>query len=206
MAKDGTVWREEQLGTRLHFTPIEPYATDGEPTAKARRSCWSRRQSFLCIVTPDMLRNIQEWTIQHARQTEQVDWFMAIPELMAFIAVLILRGVMKLPSLRDSWSTKMGNSRIIEIMSRNRYQDIMRDLRHALVTGSRAVSERRPTGLPQFPLCGNRLSPTASNPTTLVDTSSLMNSFTHRRLAAVSCSTLQQNLTSLASSFGWLVT
>ncbi|KAL6470520.1 hypothetical protein MHYP_G00216390 [Metynnis hypsauchen] len=23
-AKDGTVWREEQVGARLHFTPIEP--------------------------------------------------------------------------------------------------------------------------------------------------------------------------------------
>ncbi|KAL7839409.1 hypothetical protein SRHO_G00260670 [Serrasalmus rhombeus] len=55
-AKDGTVWREEQVGKRLHFTPIEPYPTDGEPRASVR----SRLQSFLCFITLDMLRSIQE--------------------------------------------------------------------------------------------------------------------------------------------------
>ncbi|XP_030580344.1 uncharacterized protein LOC115776720 [Archocentrus centrarchus] len=94
-AKDGTVWHEEQVGTHLHFTPIEPYATDGEPSAKARRSIRSRLQSFLCFITLDMLRSIQEWTTQHACHTEQLDWFMDLPELMAFISVIILRGVTK---------------------------------------------------------------------------------------------------------------
>ncbi|XDV14294.1 hypothetical protein PO909_002466, partial [Leuciscus waleckii] len=41
-AKDGTVWCEEQVGTRLPFTPIKAYAADGEPTAKARKSISSR--------------------------------------------------------------------------------------------------------------------------------------------------------------------
>ncbi|CAM4665764.1 unnamed protein product [Leuciscus chuanchicus] len=63
-AKDGTVWREEQVGTRLPFTPIKAYAADGEPTAKARKSISSRLQSFLCFITLDMLHSIQEWTIQ----------------------------------------------------------------------------------------------------------------------------------------------
>ncbi|KAL7827205.1 hypothetical protein SRHO_G00329230 [Serrasalmus rhombeus] len=66
-AKDGTVWREEQVGKRLHFTPIEPYPTAGEPRASVR----SHLQSFLCFITLDMLRSIQEWTTQHARHTEQ---------------------------------------------------------------------------------------------------------------------------------------
>uniref|UniRef100_A0A3P8S7B4 PiggyBac transposable element-derived protein domain-containing protein n=1 Tax=Amphiprion percula TaxID=161767 RepID=A0A3P8S7B4_AMPPE len=127
-AKDGTVWCEEQVGTHLHFTPIEPYAADGEPTAKAR-SISSRLQSFLCFITLDMLRIIQEWTIQHAQQTEHVDWFMALPELMAFIAIIILRGLTKVPSLHDCWSANLGNPRIIETMSRNRFQGIMRHLR-----------------------------------------------------------------------------
>ncbi|XP_062851450.1 uncharacterized protein LOC134314687 [Trichomycterus rosablanca] len=128
-AKDGTVWREVQVGKRLHFTPIEPYPTDGEPRAKARRSVRSRLQSFLCFITLDMLRSIQEWTTQHARHTEQVDWFMDLPELMAFISVIILRGVTKVPSLRDSWSANLANPRIIATMARNRFQDIMQHLR-----------------------------------------------------------------------------
>lgn len=107
------MWREERVGTRLHFTPIEAYATDREPTAKARRSISSRLQSFLCFITLDMLRIIQEWTIQHAQQTEHVDWFMALPELMAFIAIVILRGLTKVPSLRDCWSANLGNPQII---------------------------------------------------------------------------------------------
>ncbi|XP_062848095.1 uncharacterized protein LOC134324002 isoform X2 [Trichomycterus rosablanca] len=128
-AKDGTVWREVQVGKRLHFTPIEPYPTDGEPRAKARRSVRSRLQSFLCFITLDMLRSIQEWTTQHARHTEQVDWFMDLPELMAFISVTVLRGVTKVPSLRDSWSANLANPRIIATMARNRFQDIMQHLR-----------------------------------------------------------------------------
>ncbi|XP_032431312.1 uncharacterized protein LOC116727802 [Xiphophorus hellerii] len=128
-AKDGTVWREQQVGTHLHFTPIEPYATDGEPSAKARRSIQSRLQSFLCFITIDMLRSIQEWTTQHARHTEQQDWFMGLPELMAFISVVILRGVNKVPSLCDSWSANLGNPRIIATMARCHFQNIMRHLR-----------------------------------------------------------------------------
>ncbi|KAL6455258.1 hypothetical protein MHYP_G00363100 [Metynnis hypsauchen] len=49
-----------------------------------------------------MLRSVQERTTRHARHTEQVDWFMDLLELMAFISVFILRGVTKVPSVRDS--------------------------------------------------------------------------------------------------------
>lgn len=128
-AKDGTVWHEEQLGKEVHFTPIEAYATDGEPTAKAKRSITSRLQSFLCFITLDMLRIIQQWTIQHAQQTEHVDWFMALPELMAFLAIVILRGLTKTPSLPGCWSANLGNPHIIGIMSRNRFKNIMQNLR-----------------------------------------------------------------------------
>ncbi|XP_015233509.1 PREDICTED: uncharacterized protein LOC107086819 [Cyprinodon variegatus] len=128
-ATDGTVWREEQVGTHLHFTPIEPYATDGEPSAEARQSIRSRLDSFLCFITLDMLSSIREWTIQHARHTEQLDWSLDLPELMAFISVIILRGVTKVPSLCDSWSANLANPRIIATMARSRFQDIMRHLR-----------------------------------------------------------------------------
>ncbi|CAL9705959.1 unnamed protein product [Knipowitschia caucasica] len=128
-AKDGTVWHEEQLGMLLDFTPIEAYDADGEPIAKAKSSITSRLESFLCFITLEMLRTIQQWTTQHATKTEHVDWFMDLPELKAFIAICILRGLTKVPSLRDCWSANLGNPHIIGIMSRNRFQNIMQHLR-----------------------------------------------------------------------------
>ncbi|XP_023809492.1 piggyBac transposable element-derived protein 3-like [Oryzias latipes] len=128
-AKDGTVWHEEQVGERLNFTPIEAYTGDGEPTDKARSSISTRLQSFLCFISLEMLRSIQEWTVQHAQQTEHHDWSMGLPELMAFVAIVILRGLTKVPALSDCWSANLGNPQIIRTMSRNRFQVIMRHLR-----------------------------------------------------------------------------
>lgn len=127
--EDGTVWREEHLGTSLQFTPIQAHVAKGVPTAEARASVSSRLQSFLSFISLDMLCLIQEWTVQHARQTEQDHWSMDPPELMAFIAVVILRGVIKVPSLHDSWSSNLGNPLITKTMTRNRFKDIMRHLR-----------------------------------------------------------------------------
>nr|XP_046234448.1 uncharacterized protein LOC124053391 [Scatophagus argus] len=128
-AKDGTVWHEEQVGTGPHFTPPSPYSADGEPTAKARRSITSRLQSFLCFITLDMLDIIRDCTIQHAKQTEHAEWFMGVPELMAFISITIMRGIIRVPSLRDCWSKTLGSTQIIETMSRGRFQNIMHHLR-----------------------------------------------------------------------------
>uniref|UniRef100_A0A8C5HDC0 PiggyBac transposable element-derived protein domain-containing protein n=1 Tax=Gouania willdenowi TaxID=441366 RepID=A0A8C5HDC0_GOUWI len=128
-AKDGTAWREEQVGRPLHHSPIEGHVTDGEPTALARRKVTSRLQSFFCFITLEMLRTIQEWTVQHALQTQHENWFMAIPELMAFIAILLLWGIVRLPSLHDAWSAKLGPPLINRIMARNRFKDIIQHLR-----------------------------------------------------------------------------
>ncbi|KAL6459482.1 hypothetical protein MHYP_G00329540 [Metynnis hypsauchen] len=128
-AKDGTVWREEQIGRPLHHSPIECNPMDGEPTAFARRKVSSRLQSFLCFISLQMLRTIQEWTVQHARQTQHGNWFMDLPKLMAFIAILILRGIVRLPAVHDAWSATLGVPSISKIMARNRFQDIMRHLR-----------------------------------------------------------------------------
>ncbi|XP_042597806.1 uncharacterized protein LOC122140081 [Cyprinus carpio] len=143
-AKDGTVWREEQVGTRLPFTPIKAYAADGEPMAKARKSISSRLQSFLCFITLDMLHSIQEWTIQHAQQKEHVHWFMALPELMAFIAIVILRGLTKVSSLRDCWSANLGNPHIIRTIPQKTASKTSCDT-YALMTGPPGVINRKTT-------------------------------------------------------------
>uniref|UniRef100_A0A3P9KF94 PiggyBac transposable element-derived protein domain-containing protein n=1 Tax=Oryzias latipes TaxID=8090 RepID=A0A3P9KF94_ORYLA len=129
VAKDGTIWHEQQVGRPLHHSPVEGYTAEGEPTASVRSTVSSRLQSFLCFLTLDMLRTIRDCTVQHGRQTEDDSWFMALPELMGFIAILLVRGVIKLPSMHDAWSTKMGNPLISKIMPRNRFKDIMRHLR-----------------------------------------------------------------------------
>ncbi|RVE58527.1 hypothetical protein OJAV_G00210030 [Oryzias javanicus] len=120
---------EEKVGEHLRFTPIQAYAADGEPTPTARRRVTSRLQSFLCFITLDMLRSIQECTILHARETVAVNWFMGLPELMAFISIIIWRGITKVPSVHDCWSRDFGLPKIMEIMCRNRFQDIMQHLR-----------------------------------------------------------------------------
>ncbi|XP_026215427.1 activating transcription factor 7-interacting protein 1 isoform X2 [Anabas testudineus] len=127
-ARDGTAWREEQLGVRLHFSPIAAYAADGEPTPTARSRITSRLQSFLCLVNLAMLQSIREATVAHGKAAN-ADWFVALPELMAFIAIVILRGLIKLPALPDYWSATLGHQRIKDIMPRERFQAIMRHLR-----------------------------------------------------------------------------
>ncbi|XP_055365085.1 piggyBac transposable element-derived protein 4-like [Betta splendens] len=122
------MWREEKLGTRLRFTPMAPYAAAGEPTSRVRRRITTRLQSFLCLVTSDMLESIREATVAHG-QMEKPEWFIALSELMAFIAVIILRGVIKLPAVPDYWSGTLGHKQITDIMPRDRFVDIMRHLR-----------------------------------------------------------------------------
>ena len=76
-----------------------------------------------------MLGIIRACTVQHAKQTDHVNWFMDFPELMAFIAITILRGIIRVPSLRDCWSKDLGSPQIIETMPRDRFQNIMHHLR-----------------------------------------------------------------------------
>ncbi|XP_057696036.1 piggyBac transposable element-derived protein 4-like [Corythoichthys intestinalis] len=127
-AKDGTVWHEQNLGCPLPHSPVECYSADGQPTIPVRQKATTRLESFLCFITPDMLQSIQRWTVRHGKDTED-NWFLSVSELMAFIAIIFLRGITKLPALRDAWSEKLGNPGIMMIMSRNRFQDIMRHLR-----------------------------------------------------------------------------
>lgn len=48
-AKDGTLWRKEEVGTPLQFTPIQLYAAEGDPTARARRNL-KKKASVIIII------------------------------------------------------------------------------------------------------------------------------------------------------------
>lgn len=143
-AKDGTVWRREQVGRRVQFTPIEAYTEEGQPAAEARRNVTTRLQSFLCFITLDMLRLIRHYTVLNAEQTEPGEWFLTLHELMAFVAVVILRGILRVPALHDCWSEKFGYSRITGTMSRNRFKEIMKHLRFddKMSRGQRAQTDK----------------------------------------------------------------
>ncbi|CAJ1055511.1 piggyBac transposable element-derived protein 3-like isoform X2 [Xyrichtys novacula] len=108
---------------------------------------------------------------------------MALPELMAFIAIIILRGLTKVPSMSDCWSANLGNPQIIATMSQNRFKDIVQHLRF---DDRDTRSERTKTD--KFAAISAVWSSFVTNCiTTLVDTSPLLNSFSCQRLAAVSC-------------------
>nr|XP_054604599.1 piggyBac transposable element-derived protein 1-like [Nothobranchius furzeri] len=126
-AKDGTVWVKEEVGRPLPHSYLEPYTCDGEPTEEVRSTVKTRLQSFCCLVSLDILDIIRKCTTEHGRRKE-AGWDMSVHELMAFISILLWRGVLRIPSLADAWSTTLGFSQVKTIMARNRCQDIMRHL------------------------------------------------------------------------------
>ncbi|KAM9461429.1 piggyBac transposable element-derived protein 4-like [Clarias gariepinus] len=127
-AKDGTVWVEEEVGRPLPHGRLETYTCDGEPTEEVRRTIKNRLQSFLFLVSWDILHTIRKCTVEYGRRME-ADWDMSVYELMAFISILLWRGVIRIPSLADAWSATLGISHVKSTMARNRFQDIMRHLR-----------------------------------------------------------------------------
>lgn len=199
VAKDGTVWVEEEVGRPLPHNHLEPYPRDGEPTTEVRRSVKTRLQSFLCLVSWDILHTIRNCTVEHGRQME-IGWNMSVYELLAFISILLWRGVIRTPSLADAWSATLGISHVKNIMPRNHFQDIMRHLRFD-------DKDTRPQRLETDKFAAvfevwRKLFPTASSPTTQAGTSLSMSSFFQQRLAVLSNSISLQNLTSLELSSG----
>ncbi|XP_048856957.1 uncharacterized protein LOC125724056 [Brienomyrus brachyistius] len=121
-AKDGTVWVEEDIGSR---TP----SASARPTESAKRKITSVLQSFLCLLDVGMLQTITECTVHQARRTEP-DWKLAINELMAFISILFVRAIMSpIGAITDCWSENFLVPVIKETMSRGRFLTIMQHLR-----------------------------------------------------------------------------
>ncbi|XP_046711378.1 acetylserotonin O-methyltransferase 2 isoform X2 [Silurus meridionalis] len=129
IAKDGTVWVEEDIGMPSAGANHSCFTAQAGPTKSAKRKITSVLQSFLCLVDVGMLQTIRDCTVHQARRTEP-DWSLAIHELMAFISILLVRAIMcPVGAIVDCWSESFLVPVIKETMSRDRFISIMQHLR-----------------------------------------------------------------------------
>ncbi|KAF7699139.1 hypothetical protein HF521_003881 [Silurus meridionalis] len=104
MAKDGTVWVEEDIGMPSAVANQSCFTAQAGPTESAKRKITSVLQSFLCLLDMGMLQTIRECRVHQACRTEP-DWNLAIHELMAFISILFVRAIMcPIGAIVDCWS------------------------------------------------------------------------------------------------------
>ncbi|XP_066517805.1 uncharacterized protein [Hoplias malabaricus] len=129
-AKDGTVW--EEMGKNAHIVESVPKLTFCEtagPTEHARRRIKSRLQSFQSLIDFEMLRIITFCTVHEACKEDR-SWTFSISELMAFMAVLLLRATLcGVGTMAECWSERYAVPAIKDTMSHDRYREIMRYLR-----------------------------------------------------------------------------
>ena len=86
--------------------------------------------AFRLFVDKPMLRSIQKHTTSHVRLEEE-NLTIHLDELESFVGLQIARGVLlgKNTSLRQLWNAEWGHLILSDIISRNRYQTIMKHLR-----------------------------------------------------------------------------
>lgn len=102
------------------------------PTEHAKHNIEDALTSFLCLVDDAIPKHIRACTIAKAhRVREESSWDMTIDELKAFIALIYICGAQggKGLDLASFWSADWGCALFKEIMSRNRFQEILRFLR-----------------------------------------------------------------------------
>ncbi|KAK7881874.1 hypothetical protein WMY93_030283 [Mugilogobius chulae] len=130
--KDGTIWtlvNGEERGRRQSQNVL----TEAEgPTTNARRRVQDPLTSFMCLMDADTLEHIRACTVSEAhRVLGNTSWQMEVDELLAFIALVYVRGAKggRTLELSSFWSADWGLPYFKETMARNRFQAIMRFLR-----------------------------------------------------------------------------
>ncbi|KAK7925721.1 hypothetical protein WMY93_008031 [Mugilogobius chulae] len=130
--KDGTIWtlvNGEERGRRQSQNVL----TEAEgPTTYARRRVQDPLTSFMCLMDADTLEHIRACTVSEAhRVLGNMSWQMEVDELLAFIALVYVRGAKggRTLELSSFWSADWGLPYFKETMARNRFQAIMRFLR-----------------------------------------------------------------------------
>ncbi|KAK7915662.1 hypothetical protein WMY93_011423 [Mugilogobius chulae] len=130
--KDGTIWtlvNGEERGRRQSQNVL----TEAEgPTTYARRRVQDPLTSFMCLMDADTLEHIRACTVSEAhRVLGNTSWQMEVDELLAFIALVYVRGAKggRTLELSSFWSADWGLPYFKETMARNRFQAIMRFLR-----------------------------------------------------------------------------
>ena len=125
------------------------------PTRYAIRECTSLSSSFLLFFRQPLLQEICKWSNKEGQRIYKDNWAdISIEEIKKFIGLLILIGVYKSKNEEVSqlWSRTDGRPIFNKIMSRQRFQRILRVLRFD-DAASRRRSHGRPDKLQPIKFC-----------------------------------------------------
>ncbi|XP_069127706.1 piggyBac transposable element-derived protein 4-like [Argopecten irradians] len=124
---DSDFWSDELKDVdTTDFTETAGPRHDLPPTA-------SVLMFFFLMFSDTFFSTMMEETNRYAAQRQEThpdpDWYdTTIPEMMAFIGMQIMMGVVQVPNLGIYWSSNpfLGNAGFQRVMSRNRFQDLQR--------------------------------------------------------------------------------
>ena len=136
VARDGTKWTPVVAGTnsRGRRSQQNILREFSEATSYARRNVKtnSPASAWRLLIDKFILEHIQSCTVTEAHRETGSDGFtVTIEELEAFISIMYIRGVMgknDMP-LSELWNKKWGVAFCKQVMSRDRFKEILRFLR-----------------------------------------------------------------------------
>lgn len=131
--RDGTLWNRVENNHAISVGRFPAHNIfSGTPGVKAfaKRKIDSPLSAWRLIVSEGMLKLIQKYTIMKGKEASS-DWCISLQELDAFLGLLYLRGVLgfRRHSINSIWSSQFGSPYFREVMSRNRFREILRFLR-----------------------------------------------------------------------------
>ena len=142
--RDGSRWQKIAVSStaqgRLQSQNILQFQSGPASYSTSRVAADSPVSSFQTLFDIPMLRNIKKCSIEEGRRrTEDQTWDVTLHELDQFIGLVIARGVIggrNFP-LKKFWGKLWGCQMFSQIMSRDRFVEIMRFLRFDLKTERR---------------------------------------------------------------------
>ena len=133
-ANDGTKWSFISLGSesRGRRAARNVLTEEAGLSRRSRQLSDSPLGAFLLLMDSDMISLVQNCTNVEARRVlSNKDWNVSRSELLAFIALLYVRGAYggRNIFLESYWNKQWGVSFFSETMARNRFREILRFLR-----------------------------------------------------------------------------
>jgi hypothetical protein len=120
------VQQEREWTTAIHNIAPRPFSTPFGPTG-VRRSHTSPLRFFQLFLFRSLIQHIANCTNEYANSKNAVDWTPTnTSELYSFIGLLIYMGIDQLPQLPMYWSSLYSHSFVTSVISRNRFQQLLR--------------------------------------------------------------------------------
>ena len=131
-SKDGTTWTKAEVNSSGSGRPPSRNLFSKSPGIKpfAKGKIDSEVSAWRLLFTPRMMKLILDCTIEKGKESDE-SFSLTLDELESFIGLLYLRGVLFLnkADVHDLFSCEFGVSFFRETMSRDRFLDIMTNLR-----------------------------------------------------------------------------